>query len=68
MYILSHMTQWLPRRVRVAERQQSCETYLGLQKSYILQRILKMSHGLELLLYLLKIEYHYFKLHFWFES
>jgi hypothetical protein len=42
--------------VRVQVRQRACETDLGLQTSYILQRILKMSHGLELLLNLLKIK------------
>jgi len=36
-------------RVQDPDSQQSCETYRGLQTSYILQRIIKMSHGLELL-------------------
>ena len=54
--------------VRVPVWQQPSETYQGLQKSYSLQRILKMSHGLEFLLKLLKIRSHYVEPYFWFES
>ncbi len=42
--------------VRVPDRQQSWETYRGLQSSYTYQRMFRTSHGLELSLYLSNLE------------